>query len=218
MLPDPRVGDLAPPHPKRSQRSFLILHRPSAGHSRRYRLHQYRREMARDARSVPSNHQPHVTAHGTLATAPAVRWFTPWLRGRAGEAIAMSWGKSCAAAIVALGFGAGSPADQAFAYSATGDRLSGDAGVAAEIAPTATSSTSGPIPCRKLPRALAAAPHGRATSRQSMTRRSPTGSASSSRKPGAGSTGSPRAPGRQCRISTPRSNTWRSTISPTNFC
>ena len=41
-----------------------------------------------------------------------------------GEAVAMGSGKSCAMAVVAaLVLAVGSPANQAFAYSATGDRL-----------------------------------------------------------------------------------------------
>jgi len=47
----------------------------------------------------------------------------------------MGWGKSCAAAIAVLVFGAGSPANQAFAYSATGDRLFPATLVLPQIAP-----------------------------------------------------------------------------------
>ena len=46
---------------------------------------------------------------------------------QAGEAVAMGLGKSCAArtmaAIAVLAFAVGGPANQAFAYSATGDGI-----------------------------------------------------------------------------------------------
>lgn len=55
------------------------------------------------------------------------------------EAVAMGLGKSCAAramvAVAALAFGVGSPATQAFAYSATGDRLFPATLVLPQIAP-----------------------------------------------------------------------------------
>src|SRR5713101_8301660 len=78
MLPDPGIGDLAPPHPQRGQRSFLVLAHEAAiagdiGC-------QYRRQMARGARSSPWVHPDYVTARGALATAPPVRWFAPELR------------------------------------------------------------------------------------------------------------------------------------------
>jgi len=47
----------------------------------------------------------------------------------------MGLGKSCAAAVAALVLGVGSPADQAFAYSATGDRLFPATLVLPQIAP-----------------------------------------------------------------------------------
>jgi hypothetical protein len=95
--------------------------------------------MTRYARSFPSDHRRYVTAHGTLATAKHVPWSAPGLRGAAGEAVAMSLGESCAAraaaAVAALVLAVGSPANPAFAYGATGDRLFPATLVLPQIAP-----------------------------------------------------------------------------------
>jgi len=51
MLPDPGIGDLAPPHPQRGKRPFLVLaHQPAIAGDIGC---QYRRQVARDARSFP---------------------------------------------------------------------------------------------------------------------------------------------------------------------
>jgi len=212
MLPDPGVGDLAAPHPQRAK--VPSSSSPIRRHSRRYRLPISPRDGARRALGfLPSSSLCYCARH--FSDSKACAMVRPRVEG--GEAVAMRLGKSCAmAAVAALVLAVGSPADQAFAYSATGDRLFPATLVLPQIAP----GDEFYVWADTLPQTPSGDGTGTRQSNFSAStpRRSPTGLASSSRRPGPGSIASPRAAGRQCRISTPRSNTWRSTISRASFC